>query len=380
MGLCAAKSAAYEEDEYPDAESEDEEEQANLDDDRVQQLCNGGLKLTGVDVLELLGRNDGCITRLTDAKKPRGIGHASCNEQCGKASNDAWVEKLSKALANNTSIAELTFGGGHQVSSKGVQYLTESLKTNESLEKLAMTFGTPGIGADGAVTLSKWLATNSSLTILDLTDNDLHDAGVIAISDALKGGVLNIKTLALPSNKIGVEGVTALANSFDVATRLTSVQLENNNLGDAGVTVLATALGNNNSVTTLMLDSNKIKSEGAVALAKMLETNTCLSRLSLESHTIMHDSDKVNDIDNEGALAFAEMLKVNKTLRFLNLNDAGTHPESVEVLAKVMNDTNETLLSLKVTPNDHHLIEAACKRNMTSHRAAKRWLRKATHT
>ena len=144
--------------------------------------------------------------------------------------------------------------------------------------------------------------------------------------------------------------------------------------------VLATALGNNNSVTTLMLDSNKIKSEGAVALAKMLETNACLSRLSLESHTIMHDSDKVNDIDNEGALAFAEMLKVNKTLRFLNLNDAGTHPESVEVLATVMNDTNETLLSLKCTPNDHHLIEAACKRNMTSHRAAKRWLRKATHT
>ena len=37
----------YAEDEYPDAESEDEEEQANLDDDRVQQLCNGGLKLTG---------------------------------------------------------------------------------------------------------------------------------------------------------------------------------------------------------------------------------------------------------------------------------------------------------------------------------------------
>ena len=93
-----------------------------------------------------------------------------------------------------------------------------------------------------------------------------------------------------------------MANSFDVARALTSVQLENNNLGDAGVMVLATALGNNNSVTTLMLDSNKIKSEGAVALAKMLETNACLSRLSLESHTIMHDSDKVNDIDNEGAL------------------------------------------------------------------------------
>ena len=54
----------------------------------------------------------------------------------------------------------------------------------------------------------------------NLTDNDLHDAGVIAISDAPKGGVLNIKTLALPSNKIGVEGVAALANSFDFAKAL----------------------------------------------------------------------------------------------------------------------------------------------------------------
>ena len=59
--------------------------------------------------------------------------------------------------------------------------------------------------------------------------------------------------------------------------------------------------------------------------------------------------------------------------------------KSVETLAQVLNSgTNETLLSLKVTPNDHHLIDSACKRNMTSHRAAKRvrakWLRKATHT
>ena len=30
-------------------------------------------------VRELLSRNDKCITRLTEAKKPRGPGHASCN-------------------------------------------------------------------------------------------------------------------------------------------------------------------------------------------------------------------------------------------------------------------------------------------------------------
>ena len=388
MGICASNKYAeeeeYDEDEGSGEEEEGLEEEAYADDVRVQQLNQGGLKLDSTDILELLSRNDKCITRLTDAKKPRGPGHASCNEQCGKASNDAWVEKLSTALTNNTNIAELCFGGGHQLSTKGIEYLTKSLENNQSLEKLAMTFGTPGIGPEGTLALSKWLANNTTLTILDLTDNNLGNEGAVAISNALTSG-LSIKTLTLPSNKIGVDGITALSKALNVAKKLTSVQLENNIIGDEGTIILAKALVENNSVETLMLDSNQIKQKGAIALADMLKTNNTLSRLSLESHTIMHENDKVNDIDNEGTIAFAEMLKVNKTLRFLNLNDAGTHPESVETLAQVLNSgTNETLLSLKVTPNDHHLIDSACKRNMTSHRAAKRvrakWLRKATHT
>jgi Ran GTPase-activating protein (RanGAP) involved in mRNA processing and transport len=384
MGICSSNKYAENDTEYDDEDLDnddgvEEEEELYLDDPRVQQLYEGGLKLIGSDILELLSRNDKCITRLTDAKKPRGVGHASCNEQCGKASNDTWVENLSKALTNNTNIKELTFGGGHQLSSVGIQHLTNSLKSNTSLEKLAMTFGTPGIGPAGAVALSTWLGTNKTLTILDLTDNNLGNDGAVAISNALSNG-LNIKTLTLPSNNIGVDGITALAKAFNVTESLASVQLENNLIGDDGAVVLANMLANNKSIETLMLDSNQIKQAGGIALAEVLKTNASITRLSLESHTIMHEDDKVNDIGDEGTIAFAEMLKINKTLRFLNLNDAGTHPESVEVLAQVLNNVNETLLSLKVAPNDHHLIETACKRNMNSHRAAKRWLRKATHT
>ena len=165
MGICSSNKYA-ENVEYEDEDSNNEDdveeedvEELYLDDPRVQQLYEGGLKLVGSDVLELLSRNDKCITRLTDAKKPRGVGHASCNEQCGKASNDLWAEKLSKSLENNTNIVELTFGGGHQLSSVGIEHLTNSLKSNTTLEKLAMTFGTPGIGPAGATILSTWLAT-----------------------------------------------------------------------------------------------------------------------------------------------------------------------------------------------------------------------------
>ena len=93
-----------------------------------------------------------------------------------------------------------------------------------------MTFGTPGIGPEGTLALSKWLANNTTLTILDLTDNNLGNEGAVAISNALTSG-LSIKTLTLPSNKIGVDGITALSKALNVATKLTSVQLENNIIG-----------------------------------------------------------------------------------------------------------------------------------------------------
>jgi Leucine-rich repeat (LRR) protein len=371
----------YEEEEEGEEEGEEYsgEEEEEMD-PRKETLSKMGLKLDQADILELVGMNASCVSRLTDAKRPKGAGHAACNEQCGKAASDAWVEKLAEAMKGNTTLTELSFGRGHQISGAGVGFLTTALEGNTTIQKLSLTFGTPGLQGEGTGKLAAWLGANASLTILDLTANSIKDGGVAALSEAIKNGATMLKTLMLSTNQIGEDGASALGTALENNNSLTSLTLTDNQIGNNGTVALAEALKKNTTLSSLMLDSNQIKAQGASALAEMLRSNATLTRLSLESHTLLHDKSQVNDIDNEGTLAFAEMLRVNKTLRFLNLNDAGTHAESVRTLAKIMDESNETLLSLKTAPNMDPLIETICKRNMTSHRAAKKWLRKATST
>ena len=101
----------------------DEEEPEELD-PRSETLSKMGVRLDQADVLDLVAKNSVYLTRLTDAKHPKGIGHAACNEQCGKACSDDWIEKLSKAAKGNTSLTELSFGRGHQISETGISFLT----------------------------------------------------------------------------------------------------------------------------------------------------------------------------------------------------------------------------------------------------------------
>ena len=82
---CCKKSSAYEEEEEYEEEGSEDDEDAS--DPRVEALSQNGLRLDQIDVLELLTKNSKYLSRLTDAKKPKGSGHASCIEQCGKAAS-----------------------------------------------------------------------------------------------------------------------------------------------------------------------------------------------------------------------------------------------------------------------------------------------------
>jgi hypothetical protein len=71
----------------------------------------------------------------------------------------------------------------------------------------------------------------------------------------------------------------ALAEALRTNTSLTTLELYNNQIGDAGAVALAEALRTNTSLTTLNLSGNQIGDAGAVALAIALRTNTSLTAL-----------------------------------------------------------------------------------------------------
>jgi hypothetical protein len=64
-------------------------------------------------------------------------------------------------------------------------------------------------------------------------------------------------------------------------TTLTSLNLRDNQIGAAGATALATALQTNTTLTALNLWSNEIGAAGATALATALQTNKTLTSLHL---------------------------------------------------------------------------------------------------
>jgi hypothetical protein len=95
-----------------------------------------------------------------------------------------------------------------------------------------------------------------------------------------------LTSLDLENNDIGAAGATALATALQTNTTLTSLDLANNNIGAAGATALATALQTNTTLTSLNLDGNYIGASGATALAMALQTNVILTSLNLVNNRI----------------------------------------------------------------------------------------------
>ena len=109
-----------------------------------------GMKADPDTVIQMLKTNSPSLTRLTDAKNPRGSGHVACKNQCGPNSNDSWCSLLASHLAENTHLTELHFGSGHHVQVEGAESLAKILETNTTLLKLSFVYGTPGVGPEGA--------------------------------------------------------------------------------------------------------------------------------------------------------------------------------------------------------------------------------------
>jgi len=96
------------------------------------------------------------------------------------------------------------------------------------------------------------LVTNAALETLDLTGNNIGDAGAEMLAVVLERNTA-LKELKLESNGIGSEGAAKLATALETNSALTTLDLKDNNIGDDGVSKLATALETNAALATLKL-------------------------------------------------------------------------------------------------------------------------------
>ncbi|KAL7858858.1 hypothetical protein AOLI_G00189600 [Acnodon oligacanthus] len=118
-------------------------------------------------------------------------------------------------------------------------------------------------------------SANSSLNVLDLSNNDLQDSGVELLSAGLKSSVNHLKILRLALCKLGGEACENLASALQSAnSSLKELDLSNNDLQDSGVELLSAGLRSSHcKLEILRLSGCMVTGEGCAALASALKSN-----------------------------------------------------------------------------------------------------------
>ena len=255
----------------------------------------------------------------------------------GKGIGDAAAAVLAAVLETNTTLTNLNLSGNN-LCPAGAESIAAALKTNTTLTNLGLDDN--NLGPAGAASLATALKTNTSLKSLDLSDNNLGPAGAESLATALKTNT-SLTSLDLSGNNLGPVGAESLATALKTNTSLTDLNLMLNNLGPAGAESLAKALETNTILRSLYLPGNNLGPAGAELLATALKTNTTLTNLDLS----------VNNLGPAGTEAPATVLKINTTLTNLNLAKNNLGPADAESLATALK-INTSLTNLNLAENN----------------------------
>ncbi len=118
---------------------------------------------------------------------------------------------------------------------------------------------------------------SSKLTKLKLNDNEITDAGVVSLSQALQSSACQVTSLELRGNQISDAGVVSLSKALQSsACQVTSLHLSGNQITNAGAVSLSQALQSSAcQVTSLELRGNQISDAGVVSLSQALQSSAC---------------------------------------------------------------------------------------------------------
>ena len=204
----------------------------------------------------------------------------------------------------------------------------------------------------GASTLSKALKQSTcQLSSLDLSNNQISDAGAASLSEALKESTCQLTALLLDGIQITSVGATSLSEALKQSTcQLTTLYLGNNQISDAGAASLSEALKESTcQLTWLHLGSNQITDAGAASLSEALKQSTCqLTKLYLND----------NQITDAGVASLGEALKQStRQLTKLKLNDNQITDAGVASLSEALKQSTCNL-KLKLILGGNKITDA----------------------
>lgn len=168
-----------------------------------------------------------------------------------------------------------------------------------------------------------------------------------------------------PTARIEVNSITAraLAKAMWTNTSLTSLDLSCNEIDDPAGAYVARLLKRNTALVNLSLGSNQLGSRACRAFGESLCSNTTLKCLSLEANSLSRGGEDVS-----GIRTLADMFSKNKTLTSINLWRCALGAEAGAALSRGMG-SNQTITFLEVGQNglamaDQHKLKTALENNL----------------
>ena len=190
---------------------------------------------------------------------------------------------LGAAIANNTHLAALRVWLSDDlplgVANRGFY---DGLKSNSSISDVQLSCNHITIaGGVGQEILKAYQEKNSQLTALRIIEANLQNGGDRVIVDGLRN-CRNLQRFDLFHCNITDEQLLPIADALRGHHLLEALGLGNNNIGNAGCVAIAALLADRNcKLRTLQFWDNAIHNEGATTIANSLANNKQLQNLYL---------------------------------------------------------------------------------------------------
>jgi len=192
----------------------------------------------------------------------------------------------------------------------------ESLKTSLKQKMVARTLRSlkiqsSNIDDDRSRLIASAILDNECLTYLDLSHNDIGNAGARGFAKVLASPKSALTHLILANNRISVVGVHAIGHALASSIDLKVTSLQKQNQAAPQQIAQARKYGENCTLQVLNLRLNRLGDEGGAELCSLLLKNNTLRTLDFSG----------NDLGNETTKALCALIRKNgKQLRSIDIS------------------------------------------------------------
>ena len=172
-----------------------------------------------------------------------------------------------------------------RLSPDSIQCIIDGLSHNTSLEKLNMGgSNNSNFSSENVLHLASVLRVNTRLKKLDIGLCNIQSTDSLHLAKALEENTTTqLQTLKLYVNPIGSEGAAAFANMLATNKSLTKLDMRRCSIQGKGAVAFASKLKKNQCLKTLDLSDDSVGVEGALELIESLKHNTTLEKLELSA-------------------------------------------------------------------------------------------------